>query len=137
MIFLKTIFLTFAIEGGLIPGHDVALTNNYSFIDKSTISLNQSFYTDMQFTIDFGKYFFISGGLTSYQWAHKGEADFFPFRMDYQFGAGAKYKSVEIGWAHDCFHQVMPYMILQQYEKLDVSHTRFYVKAKIRMPLFE
>lgn len=135
--FLKSLILSFALEGGMIPGHEIALVNNFSLIEKSTLNIKRSFYSDMKFAIDFGKYFYADGGITSYQWVHKGGTDFFPFRMDYQVGAGVKYKSLQIGYAHDCFHPVMPYMVIPAYEKLDVSYHRIFARIEIRKALFQ
>lgn len=134
MLFLKTLFLTFSLEGGMIPGYDVTM-----FVvpeKQTTLDIRRSWYSDMQCRLDIYKYFYIGGGITSYQWNIRSEANFYPFRLDYQLCAGVKYKNFELGYYNGCFHPIAPNTAIIPYGKIDTGHHRIFAKVKIKKQLF-
>ena len=140
-LFLKTLILSFSLEGGLIPGGPT-LTLYTIYNGKTSINTNINTYSDMRFTLDFGKYFYVFGGMISYQWPKRGEVNFYPFRLDYQIGAGAKYKSIEIGIGRYCDHGLMPNADLtalvhgEEFSKLDIGYFKIFAKVEIKKQLF-
>jgi hypothetical protein len=125
--------LTMDIEAGLIPGHAVSL---YPTTDlQEIVNLDLSFYTDMEFKAAW-RYGYVSGGMTAYEWADRREIrNFIPFRMDYLMGAGLTFGGVTIGWAHGCFHRVLPGAMIYPYGGIDSGYDRIFIKAEISKKL--
>jgi hypothetical protein len=143
MLFLKTLILSFAIEGGIIPGHDMEMyPMDYmfpieaSYGTREIVNIDRSFYTEMSCDMEIWKHFYINGGMTAYEWSTKIGFESYPFRMDYLFGAGFKYKSIQIGYAHECMHPIAPNEIIFPYGKIDAAYDRVFIKAEIKKNLF-
>jgi hypothetical protein len=132
---LLPVILTSTFEGGIIPGHEISL---YEVPDEQQqLNVKRSFYTDMQLHLDFGKLFYISGGMTAYEWGMKKvSVEYYPFRMDFLFGMGVKWKTLTFGYAHGCFHAVMPNVAIAYQGKIDAGQDRVFVKAEISQKLF-
>jgi hypothetical protein len=127
--------LTSTFEGGIIPGHEVSL---YEIPDEQQeLNVKRSFYTDMQIKLDFGKLLYVSGGMTAYEWGMKKiSASYYPFRMDFLFGTGIHWGALTLGYAHGCFHPVMPNVAIAYQGKIDAGQDRIFVKAEISNKLF-
>ncbi len=140
MLFLKTLVLSFSLEAGLMPGHEVSLFTVPE--GKSSINSEHTTYSDLKFKLDIGKYFYAFGGATSYQWPVRDQINFYPFRMDCIAGVGFKYKAFEAGWIRECFHPVMPNADLIEishglpFGKIDSGDSRFFVKVECSKQLF-
>jgi hypothetical protein len=133
--FLKSFNLESSIEFGMIPGHNLSLYKIPEY--NLNINISQTYYADLQERLDITKYAFISGGLTSYFLTWKTfQADFYPLRMDFNFGVGFKYKYLEIGYKHGCFHPIAPNIYAIPLPKIDASQDNFYIKATINNKLF-
>lgn len=127
--------LTSTFEGGIIPGHEVSL---YEVPDEQELlNVKRSFYTDMQLKLDFGKLLYVTGGMTAYEWGMKKiSARYYPFRMDFLFGAGVRWHDLTFGYAHGCFHAVMPNVAIAYQGKIDAGYDRVFIKAEISQKLF-
>ncbi len=134
-LFLKTLVLSFSLEGGLIPGHEVSMYQVPQY--QTILDVRKTYYSDMSCNLDIYKYFYLTGGITSYQWGVKTEAGFYPFRMDYQFGTGVKYKAVTLGYYHGCRHHIAPNVQIQPFPRIDSGHDQFFVRLEIKKKLFE
>ena len=90
-------------------------TFNNLLILQEIVNLDLSFYTDVEFKAAWN-HAYISGGMTAYEWADRREIrNFIPFRMDYLMGAGLTFGGFTLGWAHGCFHRVLPGAMIYPY----------------------
>jgi hypothetical protein len=130
---LKTLILAMSLEGGIIPTADVALFSLPT--EQTIIQTNPSFYTDMACRLEIWKYFYIGGGMTSYQWGIKNNLSNSPFRMDFDFEIGEKWKCLELGYKHRCIHPVAANINLPD-NTINSSYNYVFMRVEIRKNLF-
>jgi hypothetical protein len=130
---LKIFALSSTIELGFIPGHDMSLFEIPDY--QLHINIAQTYYFDYHAELDITKYAFIEGGITSFSIPYTGDASFYPIRVDYDLGAGLRYKCLEAGWRHGCFHPIAPNVSNMPLPKIDAHQDAFYIKATIGKPL--
>jgi hypothetical protein len=97
------IALIFALELGFLPNGDLIM---YEQLDL--VPVQYSVYTDLQAEIEIFDLFFIGGGVWTGAWYHGGYT-FWPHRSIYSFHVGLRWKGIEAGWRHNCFHAQTPY----------------------------
>jgi hypothetical protein len=130
-----------SLEGGIIPGHGIALypislSDSY---ESPTIHTELSTYTTMGFKLKMAKILYINGDISAFEWAMKPitDAAFYPFRVDFNIGAGFQYRALTIGWNHGCFHPIAPNINISPYGKIDAGYQRFFIRAEIKKELFK
>lgn len=133
---LKALIMSFMLEGGIIPGHEVSLYPIGDPGTKNIIDFRQTCYVDMQAKLRGGP-LYLAGGMTCYEWAFEQPTSFYPFRMDYNLEIGSEYKSVTVGVFHGCKHPVLPMGMIMPYGKLDVGFTTVFARFSIEKKLFE
>jgi hypothetical protein len=134
-MFLKTLIMSFMLEGGVIPGHEVSLYPVDDYTHQSSIDFRQSCYVDMSTKIRC-KYAYLSGGVTAWEWACKQAGNFYPFRMDFQLEVAVTIGALTIGTGHGCYHPVLPEANVAPYGKLDAGSSRVFVRVEIEKHLF-
>jgi hypothetical protein len=138
MLFLKSLILAMSIEGGMIPGHTLALSaipDNNIYSSETEINTDHAYYVDMQSDVEAMKYAHIYGGMTVFDWATKSQG-MRPFRMDFTLGAKLSYSGLTIGYEHGCFHPMTPLSNQVIGYSIDYSVNRLYVKAEIKKQFF-
>lgn len=93
----------FALEIGFLPQGDFIMYEEFELIP-----VQYSIYTDLQAEIEIFDFFFVGGGVKTGAWYHGGYT-FFPHRSSYEFRAGFRWKLIEAGWRHYCFHPMTPF----------------------------
>jgi hypothetical protein len=129
MNLLNAILVSGVLQFGLVPGHNLCLFKIPDYTDN--IYIGQTYIVDYQATANILKVGFLTGGFTSYQWATPAKINFYPYRIDYAFGAGLKYKTWEAGWKHGCFHAIACNVSELPLPKLDLSQDYFYMKVEM------
>lgn len=125
--FIKMLLLSYSLEMGFIPGHGISLFDVTSY--QNYINISTSYYTTFQAELEIHKIFFINNEITSYVFSEKFKfARFYPIRVDYRFSTGFRYKKIELGYAHGCYHAVSPNVIISALPLIDASHSRYYIK---------
>lgn len=124
------IFLFYSLEMGVIFDQHIAMyqTNDPFF---SLIKPDNVLYVDYKNELIY-KYFYISGGITTYSFMMEKSKYLYPTRNDYNFGIGIKYKQLKIGIEHDCFHPIAPNLPSYPLPKLDYSSNRIFIKISSR-----
>jgi hypothetical protein len=80
----------------------------YSNPVPEVLTIDGSFYTELGVEATWGL-FFTGGAIKTPVW-HIAETDtFWPTQAEYTVDAGVKWKELRLGWAHTCFHGVVPY----------------------------
>jgi len=130
MLFLKILLLTCSIELGYIPGHDLGLYEIHE-TSQHIINIDHTLYFDYKVNLEIAKYGFITGGITSYSMPFSSNDGFYPFRSDFMLGAGFKYKYIQIGWEHGCYHPLSPNASTFPLPMVNAAQDRFYLKAEI------
>ena len=125
----KLFLLSSTVELGVIPGHDLSLFQVPDY--QVNLNVAQTYYSDLQATLDIAKYGFVTSGVTAYSLLRRTDANFYPFRVDFQLGAGLRYKAFEAGWIHGCYHPIAPDEYAVPLPKIDAAQDRFYVKCQI------
>ena len=115
-----------SLELGVIPSHDLSLYD-LSEANQKILNINTTYYADYEAKLSISKYFYIAGGMTAYMLNETATA-FYPFRVDFQAGAGARYKAFEIGIAHGCYHPICPDETKLPLPNINSAQTRFFVK---------
>jgi hypothetical protein len=119
----------------MIPGWSLSLFDIYA--NQHTLNTHISYYADMKFELKTLDVFYVSGGMTAYEWEIKDKAAFYPFRMDYELGMGIKYKKFEMGIAHGCFHPIAPNVAIFELGKIDAAVNRVFFKIGVSEYLFK
>jgi hypothetical protein len=124
--YLDNIAVSGVLRLGVIPGNKLTLYEAHDVMQ--TINTALTYVADYQATADIYKIGFITGGMTAFSFISKNSSGFWPFRMDYKLGVGARWKNWAAGWEHGCYHPIAPTWDRNPLPKLDVSQDFFYIK---------
>jgi hypothetical protein len=126
---LANILVSGVLQLGVIPGHTMAL---YGQMDQMQyVDVHHTVLVDYQAEAEFWKHGFISGGFTSYSLPAAKGFDFYPFRADYDYGAGARAGRFELGYSHLCMHPLAPNMERFPLPMVNGGYDMFYLKIKM------
>jgi hypothetical protein len=84
------------------------MLETYNGTNVKIHELNNSFYTEMGFTIKYG-WFFIDGIIRVPFWKTSDSIYCWPNSLVSTIGAGLEIGILRIGWEHTCTHAVIPY----------------------------
>jgi len=102
--------LFFALELGWMPSGDFLM-----YDPPSIVSVTGSLYVDMEARATAFGFLFAGGSVKTFMWAHDGGYSFMPFRLLYEFEAGATLGPVEVGFRHYCTHPQWVYLWAYQW----------------------
>jgi hypothetical protein len=126
---LKFLFIYSTFQLGIIPEHDLSL---YKIPDyQEGLIITTTWFVDYTVKARIFKYAFISGGMTTFMFKWQNQVNYYPIRTDFTFGAGIKYKNVEVGWSHECYHPIAPNSYAIPLPRIDSMQEIFYVKCLI------
>jgi hypothetical protein len=114
---------------GYMPGTQLSLYEIPT--DHQVIDVSHTWTADYQATARLLKIGFVTGGMTCYSLSTGSIVDYYPIRMDFDFGAGLRHGPWEIGWYHGCYHPIAPNCEFMPLPRLDASQNLFYIKVKI------
>lgn len=83
------------------------------------VSFEDSFYVHLEAEAVFFDSLFFGGSIRTFMWHVQNSYVFYPERDLYEFRAGVRLSSMELGFRHFCTHPVMPYL------GLDTEQTRW------------
>lgn len=99
--------LLFAFEVGMTPQVGMLAYNETISADAIEYGI---YYTQLEAEMQFWQLLFIGGAVRTYIVPGNSDYTFSPRYSSYDFTAGLRYKMLELGWRHRCFHPMMPYM---------------------------
>ncbi len=131
-VFVKSLIMSFALEGGIFTNSISLLTPDPT---SKYVSIDESYYTDMQTNLEIMRYLNVYGGMTAYELGTKIKG-FYPVRMDFTFGVAGKYKALTIGYEHGCFHPMVPLENTVLPWKVDNATDRVFARIEVSKRLF-
>lgn len=110
---------------------------NYGINDYQNEHLNLDSAFQIQFEIDlyFFDIFFLHGSINSIFQKCKDELYFYPDCDQYRFSTGLRYKQIELGYEHLCFHPIFPYGANGRQKNnalLEGSYDKFYFNLELK-----
>jgi hypothetical protein len=126
---LANIIVSGVLQLGYMPGHTMslyAIPTEHQYIDVS-----HTWVADYQATARLFKIGFVTGGMTAYSLSTSNIVDYYPIRMDFDIGAGLRWKVWEVGWSHGCYHPIAPNVETMPTPRIDLGSDMFYIKVKM------
>lgn len=102
----KLILITLFFQGAYLPNYNLYYGINENEYEK--LELDSAYYIEFGIDLYFYNLFFINGSINNLFHARKDELEFYPDCDKYQIAAGIRYKFIEIGYEHLCFHPIFP-----------------------------
>jgi hypothetical protein len=93
--------------------------------------IDNPIYVDIDADVQYGP-FFVTCNIRTDTWLLP-EASFYPWQSTYEIGAGFRWKDLEVGLSHVCFHPMQPYQWLtyQVVPSWEGSVTTVYIKLTL------
>lgn len=128
MSFLANVLISGVLRLGIMSGHDMS---EYRVPDSlGLIDTKQTTIADFKVETVFGKYVFANGGFVCYSLPARHKFGVYPFRQDYTFSFGLKWKFLSLGTFHGCYHPLSPYLRNSPLPKIDCSQDEIFLEAK-------
>ena len=106
--------------------------NNYQ-VEK--VDLDNTFQAKFEIDLYFFNLFFLHGSIQNNFNSVKNKLEFYPDCDQYRFSTGLRYKQIEIGYEHLCFHPIFPYSANGRQKNnalLEGSYDKFYFNLELQ-----
>jgi len=134
---LNILLLTLFFQGSYMPNWNINYgINEYEY---EHLDLTKAYQIELGIDLYFLKSFFIKGSIKNIFHSKKGELWYYPDCDQYRIACGIRYKELEIGYEHLCFHPIFPYTSNNRQEEkginnalLEGSYDKLYVKFQLQ-----
>lgn len=126
MNILSILAMSFSLEAGWLPNGQIGIYPEQNTFQRYTMKLQG--YTDLETKLHCS-IFYIGGSVRTSFYGWNGDS-FDPSKIDFKFDAGLSYKSIDIGWRHDCFHPIQPYVSQLPVPRWEGAYQEVFVKFK-------
>jgi len=123
--------LIFALECGIAPQIGVLQYEPR----EALVSDWEIGYAQLEAEVELFGILFAGGGVRTYITPHGGITNWSPNTSVYDWRLGARWKWLELGWRHRCFHPTVPYLpsLNQEITGLEGSYDELYFRLEGRI----
>lgn len=130
---IKLLMITLFFQGAYLPDYNLYYGINENEYEK--LELDSAYYIQFGIDLYFYNLFFINGSINNLFHAKKNELRFYPDCDQYRIALGVRYKYIEIGYEHFCFHPIFPFSSNGQEENnaiLEGGYDKYYINFEIK-----